>query len=56
LCTQARAASGVTKVKPSAPMPHSPALPIVWMFEQATQSGGCGFWNGLGMTLRAGKS
>jgi len=37
-------------------MPHCPALPMVAMLEQATQSGGCGFWYGLGMTLRAGKS
>ena len=29
---------------------------MVWMFEHATQSGGCGFWNGLGTTLRAAKS
>src|SRR5215469_7650793 len=45
-----------TNWKPSAPMPHCPALPMVAMFEQATQRGGCGFWNGLGITLRAGKS
>ncbi len=37
-------------------MPHSPALAMVWMLEQATHSGGCGFWRDFGMTLRAGKS
>ena len=37
-------------------MPHWPALLIVAMFEHATQSGGCGFCRGFGMTLRAGKS
>ena len=37
-------------------MPHWPASPMVRMFEQATQSGGCGFCNGFGITLRAGKS
>ena len=41
---QTRAASGLTNWKPSAPMPHCPALPMVAMLEQATQSGGCGFW------------
>src|SRR2546425_552810 len=28
---------------------------MVVMLEQATHSGGCGFWYGLGMTLRARK-
>ena len=37
-------------------MPRRPAMRIVSSCEHATHSGGCGFWRGLGMTLRSGKS
>ncbi len=35
-------------------MPSSAASMIVSRREQATHSGGCGFWTGLGTTLRGG--
>ena len=38
----------------SAPMPFWAARRIVSRREQATHSGGCGFWTGLGTTLRGG--
>ena len=38
----------------SAPMPFCAARRIVSRREQATHSGGCGFWTGLGTTLRGG--
>ena len=37
-------------------MPRRPAISIVSSWLQATHSGGCGCWRGLGMTLRSGKS
>ena len=37
-------------------MPRRPAISIVSICEHATQSGGCGFWRGLGSTLRRGNS
>ncbi len=40
--------------KVSAPIPSWAARWMVLRFEHATQSGGCGFCTGLGMTLRAG--
>ncbi len=46
--------SAETNWKPSAPMPRRPAISIVSSCEHATQSGGCGFWTGLGITLRQG--
>ena len=38
----------------SAPMPFSAASRIVSRRLHATHSGGCGFWTGLGTTLRGG--
>jgi hypothetical protein len=42
------------KEKVSAPIPFSAASRIVSRREQATQTGGCGRWTGLGTTLRGG--
>ena len=48
------ASSGSMKAKLSAPIPWRAASRIVSRREQATQSGGWGFWTGLGTTLRGG--
>ena len=40
--------------KVRAPIPSCAAKWMVSRFEHATQSGGCGFWTGLGTTLRTG--
>ncbi len=52
--THSLASSGSTKEKVSAPIPFSAASWIVSRREQATHSGGCGFWTVLGTTLRGG--
>src|SRR3954453_14606386 len=50
--THALASSGSTKEKLSAPMPFSAARRIVSRREEATHSGGWGFWTGLWEALR----
>ncbi len=52
--TRSCASSGVSNAKPSEPMPSRAATIVVSRRDEATQSGGWGFWSGFGITLRAG--